>query len=135
MYVGSFASAMYYIFYCHENLMKMYIGAMSCICFITGCIVSHPYFNTFELRWFRFGVYFATSAFFVVPYVHIILYHFQSHWKWIDFHYYIISEIIFYSIGGVVFASRFPERYTSKLGKYDLIGASHQIWHLCVLIG
>ena len=36
----------------------------------------------------------------------------------------------FYGLGLVFFVTRFPERWAP--GRFDLVGASHQIWHACV---
>ena len=38
---------------------------------------------------------------------------------------------LFYCIGAVFYSSKVPERWFP--GKFDLIGHSHQIWHLFVL--
>jgi len=42
-----------------------------------------------------------------------------------------ILQGILYTLGGVIFASRIPERWHP--GRYDYVGASHQIFHFCVL--
>ena len=36
----------------------------------------------------------------------------------------------FYGLGLVFFVTRFPERWAP--GRFDLVGASHQLWHACV---
>ncbi len=43
----------------------------------------------------------------------------------------IAQEGLLYLIGAFIYASRIPERYFP--GKLDIIGHSHQIWHLFVL--
>ena len=39
----------------------------------------------------------------------------------------------FYGIGVVVYATRVPERW--KPGKFDLVGNSHQLFHVLVVAG
>ena len=38
-----------------------------------------------------------------------------------------------YIIGLILYTTRFPENYWN--GKFDLIGSSHQIFHIFVLLG
>lgn len=40
---------------------------------------------------------------------------------------------IFYGLGVVVYATRVPERW--KPGKFDLVGNSHQLFHVLVIAG
>jgi len=40
---------------------------------------------------------------------------------------------LFYVVGAVLYILRYPER--CKPGAFDLCGASHQIFHFCVVIG
>lgn len=41
--------------------------------------------------------------------------------------------VLSYLLGGVLFASKFPERFFK--GKFCYVGASHQLHHFCVLFG
>jgi adiponectin receptor len=53
----------------------------------------------------------------------------------------VYKSAIVFLIGIVLFVTRFPERYVCRdfWGKYgdfvDMIGHSHQLWHLCVTAG
>ncbi len=133
--LGSFTSIMYYSFFCEPYYIKLYIGIMTALCTITGCIVTHPYFNVDELRPLRFGVFFTVCAFTLVPYTHLYYNYLYHQGVWLDLHSYVWAENIVYTIGGLFFATRFPEKYTTLQGKYDLFFASHNIWHICVLGG
>lgn len=42
------------------------------------------------------------------------------------------AQGFFYILGCIIFASRVPERWYP--GKFDLIGASHQLFHFCALV-
>jgi len=46
---------------------------------------------------------------------------------------YEIVMLSFYGIGVTVYALRIPERWLP--GKFDLIGHSHQLWHVLVIAG
>jgi len=38
-----------------------------------------------------------------------------------------------YLAGGILYARKFPEKYYPKT--FDIIGSSHQLFHICVVIG
>ena len=37
-----------------------------------------------------------------------------------------------YALGAVIFAIKWPEKYFKH--KYDIVGSSHQIFHVCVVV-
>jgi adiponectin receptor len=125
---GSFASALFYIFYCEPMYMKMYITVMSVLCVATGVIATHPTFNGNDYRFVRFGTFGVTCLFAVVPYVHFLTAHFIYGTPWLNLHYYVFGECFLYTLGGFIFAFRFPEGFSRFQGKYDLFFASHQLW-------
>ena len=43
-----------------------------------------------------------------------------------------LSGGLFYGVGAIIYALRFPERYFRR--SFDTFGSSHQIFHVCVLI-
>ncbi|KAK6538749.1 hypothetical protein TWF694_010322 [Orbilia ellipsospora] len=45
----------------------------------------------------------------------------------------LVAEGVAYIVGALLYAARVPERW--KPGKFDIIGASHQIFHILVLVG
>ena len=46
--------------------------------------------------------------------------------------YKIFLSYSLYALGIVFYISRFPERLFP--GRFDLLGASHQLWHCCVVL-
>jgi adiponectin receptor len=46
---------------------------------------------------------------------------------------YGFASVLTYGLGAIIYAHRFPEKYFPS--KFDYLGASHQIWHLFVLVG
>ena len=45
-------------------------------------------------------------------------------WPW-------LTEGIFYSVGGLLYALRFPERYYKRT--FDIFGSSHNLFHFFIL--
>jgi adiponectin receptor len=45
--------------------------------------------------------------------------------------FYLVLQGVLYIVGAVIYALRIPERFAP--GKFDIWGASHQIFHLFVL--
>ena len=44
----------------------------------------------------------------------------------------LLLGCILYAAGALIYLSAYPERWKPK--KFDIIGASHQIFHVCVLM-
>lgn len=44
----------------------------------------------------------------------------------------LLGMFIHYGLGALFFFSRFPERVVP--GVFDIVGASHQLWHVCVFL-
>jgi adiponectin receptor len=53
--------------------------------------------------------------------------HQQMGWGW------FILEAVFYISGAVVYAKKHPEK--ARPGVFDIVGSSHQIFHVFVLLG
>jgi len=47
--------------------------------------------------------------------------------------FWIISGAAFVAIGAVFYGTRFPEKYFPD-GTFDMVGSSHQIWHVALII-
>ncbi|KFY23639.1 hypothetical protein V493_05740 [Pseudogymnoascus sp. VKM F-4281 (FW-2241)] len=47
--------------------------------------------------------------------------------------YWYIREALWYVGGAVVYMAKVPERFAP--GRFDVWGSSHQIFHVCVLLG
>lgn len=54
-----------------------------------------------------------------------LLNHFDM-WPW-------LGGGVFYVVGALIYANNWPECW-SKTGKYDLIGNSHNIFHVCIVV-
>jgi len=88
--------------------------------------VGLPYFQKEENRHIKLAIYSLTVAISVAPIAHAAyLYGPSEMVVW-------IIQLALYSIGAVVYITRFPESFFP--GKFDLLFASHQLWHLFILL-
>ena len=86
-----------------------------------------------KYRWIRPTVFAIYGSSFVVPIVHrIMLTEVNDKIFDLELEYFIVAGIM-YIIGLVLYTTRFPEK--CRHGKFDLIGSSHQLFHICVLLG
>jgi adiponectin receptor len=53
--------------------------------------------------------------------------HLQMGWGW------FILEAVFYISGAGIYAYKYPEK--ARPGSYDIVGSSHQIFHVLVVLG
>ena len=53
--------------------------------------------------------------------------HSQMGWGW------FILEAVFYISGAGIYVNKYPER--TRPGVYDILGSSHQIFHMLVVLG
>jgi adiponectin receptor len=135
---GSFFSVLYYLFYCDRFYMKLYQYTMAALCTLTAAIATHPTFDLNEYKHIRFAVFGTTCLFALVPYSDILIRFWRGSAMWLNIHYYVLSSVAIYTLGGVMFANKFPEKFLSRHewkgdGRFDVWGASHQLWHVCVV--
>ncbi|KAF9937582.1 hypothetical protein BGZ67_001093 [Mortierella alpina] len=131
--VGSFYPAIFYGFYCFRTLQILYISIITLFGLGTIIAVTQPHFRTPKYRWIRSVLFLALGLSGIFPVVHgLFLYGFHLAVKAIAFDH-LICMGASYVIGALLYAGRVPERFFP--GKLDHFGASHQIFHVCVLIG
>lgn len=91
-----------------------------------------PAFRTPKWRPFRAGMYVAYGSFGIIAFFDgVNLYGMEElmqrmQVKW------VLAQGGLYVLGAVIYACRIPERW--KQGTFDLVGASHQIFHVLVLM-
>lgn len=61
----------------------------------------------------------------------VVVYGFHQAWQQTGMPYYLLEGAIFI-LGATFYAFRFPE--SSKPGKFDILGSSHNIFHVLVVI-
>ncbi|KAI7872209.1 HlyIII-domain-containing protein [Spinellus fusiger] len=130
--VGSFFPIVHYGFHCHTTLQIFYLVTISVLGAITAMITLMKHFRTPAYRWIRTTMFIALGGFGVVPTLHAIyLYGIGRSLQSISL-LYLITTGLSYIVGAVIYAHRMPERYSP--GTFNIWLASHQIFHLFVLV-
>jgi adiponectin receptor len=129
---GSFYPLIYYAFYCHTNLIVLYLAAISLLASGTALIVLIPKFSTAEYLFIRTSIFISLGCFGVLPMAHLVyLYGFEDPTVSV-----ILSDLLLmgclYIFGAAIYATRFPERFMP--GYFDVWFSSHQVWHVFVVI-
>jgi channel protein (hemolysin III family) len=124
---GSTVPALYYGFYCEPNWLYVYsfFSALTCgACLVLGL---SPKFRTNDWRLVRMSAFIACGLFGVVPFSHMFVVSDQQH---LEALYGLLLMGFLYISGALMYGFRIPERYFP--GRFDLVFASHQIFHMCV---
>ena len=129
---GSFISSIYYGFHCHTHLRSIYWGMIVSIGVACGIVTVNPRFRTPEWRTFRASMFVAMGLSALIPVLHgCRLYGIEGMEDRIGLRW-LVAQGITYIAGAGLYALRVPERW--KPGTFDIFGASHQIFHIFVLI-
>lgn len=131
MIIGSYMVAMGQGFTCVRSAFSLYILILMGI-LGTGCLLSfHPAFQEPKFEAIRHVLLGSGVAFGVIPSLHW-LYHCGHECSYV-IHTSLLSMFGLYFAGFMIYLGRFPERVSSQ-GKFDLVGASHQLWHVLVFL-
>lgn len=129
--VGSFVPSVFYGFYCVPDLQWRY---WTMICTIgVGCICVSilPFFRTPAWRPFRAFMFVGMGLSAVFPVLHgLHLFGFERMQQQIGLSWLLLQGFL-YILGAAIYAARVPERL--RPGKFDLVGSSHQIFHVLVV--
>ena len=130
--IGSFSSSIYFGFHCHPNLQKTYwimIGSIGAACAV---VTVNPKFRTPEWRPWRAAMFIAMGLSAIIPVLHgLRIYGINGMEDRIGL-WWLIAQGVTYVVGATIYAMRIPEKWYP--GTFDLFGASHQIFHIFVLI-
>ncbi|KAJ0395681.1 hypothetical protein P43SY_002474 [Pythium insidiosum] len=131
MIAGSFYPMIYYSFYCHPWVLRLYLTAISVMAAITFTVTLLPAFSTPKFLYLRTGIFLALGFFGVIPISHLV-------WHFGPFDPHVTVMIgplllmaALYTVGAIIYATRFPERFYP--GRFDVLFSSHQLWHICVV--
>ncbi|KAJ7890173.1 hemolysin-III related-domain-containing protein [Mycena olivaceomarginata] len=125
----NFFPTFHYAFFCYPHLRDIYIALMTVSGSVGIYMACSPTYATPAYRRARTYTFFACGGVAIFPFVHAIS---KSGWTeasssmsftWLGI------EILFYVGGALLYSERFPE--TLVPGKFDHLGASHQIFHVC----
>lgn len=131
--MGSFISGVHYAFYCHRRLAYAYWSMISLLG-AGGCatIFIVPNFHKPERRSFRTGVFLGVGLSGVLPAFHTLwIYGIRGTEERMGMRWFVMQGLL-YVAGAGIYAARVPEK--SAPGRYDLLGASHQIFHCLVVM-
>ncbi|ORZ06711.1 pPR-type GPCR protein [Absidia repens] len=130
--VGSFFPVIYYGFHCHQVHQVIYLVTVSVLGVCTAAVVLLQHFRTPAYRWMRTSMFLALGLFGVVPALHgIYVYGLARSLDTIS----LLNMLVMggsYVGGALIYGARIPERWSP--GTFNIFGASHQIFHVCVVI-
>ncbi|URD88243.1 hemolysin-III related [Musa troglodytarum] len=132
MIVTSFVPPIYYVFLCHPAARIAYLSIIATLGFLAIFTLLAPALCAPRFRAFRAALFLAMGFSGVVPAVHAL----WLNWEHREAHVVLGLELamaIAYASGAGVYVSRIPERWWP--GEFDLVGHSHQIFHVLVLVG
>jgi adiponectin receptor len=116
---SSFAMSLFYGFHCHTHYRNFYLAVTLLLDF---SLLGLSFFRIEQYK--RRLIFVAAVVFAVVPLGHLVLLFGFSH---IVFRH-VMVVLLLYAAAFAFYVLRFPEKYFPK--RFDLFGASHQIWHL-----
>ncbi|KAL4889832.1 hemolysin-III channel protein Izh2 [Aspergillus ambiguus] len=131
--LGSFVSGIYIGFYCEPRLQKTYWSMITILGLLTGFVVVHPRLQSKQWRSLRLSMFVATGFSAFAPIIHAsLIFPYTQLDQQAGLRYYYLEGLVM--LAGVFFyATRFPESWKPR--RFDIWGASHQIFHLMVVAG
>ncbi|KAJ6256708.1 hypothetical protein Dda_8574 [Drechslerella dactyloides] len=130
---GSFVGSVFYGFRCETAVRDAYWVMMCTIGVACATISIHPHFRTPKYRTMRTSMFSAMGLSGFLPIVHgMQLYGVAEASRRCGLPW-LLAEGVSYIIGAAMYAARVPERW--RPGTFDIVGASHQIFHVLVLGG
>mmetsp|Transcript_12398 Transcript_12398/g.34813 ORF Transcript_12398/g.34813 Transcript_12398/m.34813 type:complete len:326 (-) Transcript_12398:222-1199(-) len=130
--VSSYFPPVYYGFLCNPFWQMLYLSCISLFGLATVAVSLMDVFQSIRFRAIRATVFSGLGLFGIVPVVH----------QWaVHNHIPMVQEALIYDVlmgavylmGAGIYASRVPERW--KPGSFDLAFHSHNVFHLCVVLG
>jgi len=129
---GDFVSGIYVGFYCEPTLQRVYWAMIISLCTCCIVIVVSPRFQGKKYRTFRVIAFVGTALSAVAPIVHgCALFGFSQMMKQSGLPYYL-AEGVLLGLGAMFYTTCIPE--ASKPGRYDILGSSHQLFHILVVM-
>ncbi|CAH9083973.1 unnamed protein product [Cuscuta epithymum] len=132
MIFTSYFPPMYYIFQCSPPWHIVYLTGTSIIGICITLTLLTPAFARGKYRSFRACLFIAMGLFGLIPAIHALVVYWSDPYRNVMLAY-EGAMALFYIIGAMFYVSRIPERW--KPGAFDLVGQSHQIFHVFVIFG
>ncbi|KAF8242571.1 hemolysin-III channel protein Izh2 [Wilcoxina mikolae CBS 423.85] len=129
---GCFLSGIYVGFYCERTLQGIYWAMIICLGCISTIIILNPKFQGPRWRTFRLSTFICTGLSALAPITHgIKIFGLQQMSKQSGLPYYLFEGLLLV-IGAFFYKARLPE--SLKPRTFDIWGASHQIFHILVVL-
>ncbi|KAL5213056.1 hypothetical protein ABZP36_023903 [Zizania latifolia] len=132
MIVASFVPPVYYAFLCHPPARVAYLSTITALgALVVGALLS-PSCSSPRFRRLRAALFLAMGLSGVVPAVHAL----WLNWGHAACYLALALEVamgLAYAVGAWFYVSRVPEKW--RPGVFDVVGHSHQIFHVFVLVG
>eukprot|EP00656_Telonema_subtile_P055565 TRINITY_DN8646_c0_g1_i1.p1 TRINITY_DN8646_c0_g1~~TRINITY_DN8646_c0_g1_i1.p1 ORF type:complete len:305 (-),score=32.64 TRINITY_DN8646_c0_g1_i1:107-1021(-) len=132
--VCSFLPGLQLGFYCRPGLFALYstivMAALAVGLLLIAMQARYPYWEGLQHGTQAFFV--GTAAFGLIPAGHFVYLH-GMHSEEASYVWYLLGMFASFGIGFGLFRTRMPERFSP--GLFDVLFASHQLWHICVAVG
>ena len=123
-----------YFFHCEPFLRGAYLTFITVFAISVFVFTLTPNFHTPQHRTLRGTLFLALGISAGIPIIHLML--FGDNVKGFEgrprFEFWYVGGIA-YIVGALMYIERVPERFCP--GKFDIFGASHQWFHVCVVVG
>ncbi|XP_065903323.1 progestin and adipoQ receptor family member 3-like isoform X2 [Dysidea avara] len=123
----------YYAFYCNQHLQTFYLLLLVMCLTISAVLQMHSAFLSAQWQMRRLLLYSISVFLGLVPVLHWVVLQGGVYGTVVMlFMPYITTIFLLIVIGGVFYATKFPERQFP--GRFNFIGSSHQWWHVFVVL-
>ncbi|XP_062218370.1 heptahelical transmembrane protein ADIPOR2-like [Phragmites australis] len=132
MIVASFVPPVYYAFLCHPPARVAYLSAITALGALVVAALLSPSCSSPRFRRLRAALFLAMGLSGVVPALHAL----WLNWGHAACYLALALEVamgLAYATGAWFYVSRVPEKW--RPGVFDVVGHSHQIFHVLVLVG
>ncbi|KAH0775236.1 hypothetical protein KY290_012373 [Solanum tuberosum] len=130
MIICSFFAPVYYTFCCQPHWCLLYLSSITIVGILVIITLFAPALTSGTFRSFRAALFLAMGFSGVIPAAHAVSLYFHHPQVLVALVYEITMGLL-YAAGAVFYVTRFPERW--KPGTFDLVGQSHQIFHVLVV--
>ncbi|KAI8871735.1 Hly-III related protein, partial [Ramicandelaber brevisporus] len=128
---ASVGSVIYYGFYGRTLARTIYLSLVAFVAAIGVVLPWYRWFDRSENRFARVAIFILMACSGAIPAAHLTLIH--GIIPMLYYTYPLLISLGSYLVGVFIYANQYPERIWP--GKFDVIGHSHQLWHLAVVGG
>jgi len=124
---GSNVPVLYYGFFCSPTLRNFYLIQLGLVSLLGFYVAATPRYLRPVYRVVRACVFALMGCSGVIPVLHFLF----TLGDTPPFIWYLVAMGVLYLTGAAIYVTQIPERCMP--GKFDLLGASHQWWHLLII--